>query len=320
MRAIQDIDGRLTWGYFATPTPGPGEIRVRVAATAVNRADLVQRSGHYPPPPGASPVLGLECAGVVDEVGPDVDWPKPGDEVCALLSGGGYAEYAVFPARHALPIPNGLSLLEAAAIPEVFTTAWVNLRREGELQDGEKVLIHAAASGVGTAALQLCMIWGNPTFATVGSATKEERCRGLGADATANRKDGPWLGKVRAWGNADVILDPVGASYLESNIHALRERGRLVSIGLMGGREGTLPLGPLLAKRLTIRGSVLRSRSDEEKAEILAAVREDVWPLLNLGSVRPIIAEVLDIERAQEAHELVARDANVGKVVLRVPL
>ena len=320
MRAIQDIDGRLTWGQAETPSPGPDEIRVRVAATAVNRADLVQRSGHYPPPPGASTVLGLECAGVVDEVGEQVRWPRPGDEVCALLSGGGYAEYAVLPANHALPIPNGLSLLEAAAIPEVFTTAWLNLRREGELQDGERVLIHAAASGVGTAALQLCQIWGNPTFAIVGSAAKEQRCLALGAEATANRKDGPWLGKVRAWGNADVILDPVGGSILESNIHALRERGRLVNIGLLGGREGTLPLGALLTKRLTVRGSVLRSRSVAEKAEILSALSDDVWPLLNRGAIRPIIQDVLDIERAQEAHELVARDVTVGKIVLRVPL
>jgi putative PIG3 family NAD(P)H quinone oxidoreductase len=291
-----------------------------VAATAVNRADLVQRTGHYPPPAGASPILGLECAGVVDEVGAYVNWPKPGDEVCALLAGGGYAEYVVFPASHALPVPKGMSLLEAAAVPEVFTTAWLNLRREGELIQGERVLIHAAASGVGTAALQLCLAWGNPTFATVGSAAKEARCRALGAQATANRKDGPWLGKVTAWGAVDVILDPVGGAYLESNIHALRERGRLVNIGLMGGREGTLPMGPLLVKRLSIRGSVLRSRSEHEKTDILSAMKEEVWPLLDDGTVRPIIDEVFDIERAQDAHELVGRNGTVGKVVLRVPL
>lgn len=321
MRAIDDVDGRLTWTVVDTPPRvEAGQIRVRVAATAVNRADLIQRAGHYPPPPGSSPVLGLECAGVVEEVGPDVAWPRPGDEVCALLSGGGYAEYAVFPASHALPVPNGLSLLEAAALPEAFTTAWLNLRREGQLADGERVLIHAAASGVGTAALQLCLIWGNPTFATVGSAAKEQRCLSLGADATANRKEGPWLGKVRAWGNADVILDPIGGLYLQSNIHALNAGGRLVNIGLMGGREGTLPLGPVLMKRLTIRGSVLRSRSEQEKAEILAAMKEDIWPLLSQGSIRPIIHEVLDIERAQEAHDLLARNETVGKVVLRVPL
>jgi NADPH:quinone reductase-like Zn-dependent oxidoreductase len=213
-----------------------------------------------------------------------------------------------------------MSVLEAAAVPEVFTTAWLNLRREGELRPGQRVLIHAAASGVGTAALQLCRVWGNPTFATVGSAAKEQRCLDLGAERTANRKDGPWLGKVRAWGPVDVILDPVGGAYLDSNIHALRDGGRLVNIGLMGGREGTLPLGPLLVRRLVVRGSVLRSRSDLEKSDILAAMMAEVWPLLSQGAVSPIIAEVFDIERAQEAHELVARDGNVGKVVLRVPL
>lgn len=320
MQVMEDIDGRLTWTDCPTPVPGPGQIRVRVAATSVNRADLIQRAGHYPPPPGTTTVLGLECAGVVDEVGPGVSWPRLGDEVCALLSGGGYAEYVVFPAAHALPIPNGLSLLEAAAIPEVFTTAWLNLRREGQLAEGERVLIHSGASGVGTAALQLCLIWGNPTFATVGSADKEERCRALGAEATANRHEGPWLGKVRAWGGADVILDTVGGDYLESNVHALNERGRLVVIGLLGGRVGSLPLSPLLTRRLSLRGSVLRSRSDEEKADILAEMREDVWPLLNQGSVRPIIEEVFDIERAQEAHDLLRRNQTFGKIVLRLPL
>jgi putative PIG3 family NAD(P)H quinone oxidoreductase len=318
MHAIEDIQGRLAWTYRTTPEAGPGEIRIRVAATAVNRADLAQRTGHYPPPPGASPVLGLECSGVVDQVGEGVEWPREGDQVCALLSGGGYAEQVVLPAAHALPVPMGMSLAEAAALPEVFTTAWLNLRREGELKAGERVLIHAAASGVGTAALQLCTVWGNPTFATVGSAKKEERCRALGAQATANRKDGPWLSKVKAWGPVDVILDPVGATYLESNIHALRERGRLINIGLLGGREGTLPMGALLVKRLVLRGSVLRSRSVEEKASILAGMRQEVWPLLEDGSLRPIIDEVMEIERAQEAHELVERNQTVGKVILRV--
>lgn len=317
MRAIADLQGKLTWTDAPTPHPGPQEIRVRVAATAVNRADLVQRTGQYPPPPGASPILGLECSGVVDAVGEGVQWPLVGDEVCALLSGGGYAEYVVLPAAHALPVPSGMSLLEAAAVPEVFTTAWLNLRQEGELAPGERVLIHAAASGVGTAALQLCQIWGNPTFATVGSAAKEERCRQLGASGTANRKDGPWLSKVKAWGPVDVILDPVGAAYLENNIHVLRERGRLINIGLMGGREGTLPLGALLVKRLVLRGSVLRSRGVEEKAAILRGVREHVWPLLENGSVRPVIEETFPIERAQEAHDLVQRNETVGKVMLR---
>lgn len=319
MYAIEERDGRLQWTkHDDLRAPGPGEIRLRIAATAVNRADLAQRSGQYPPPPGASPILGLECSGVVEQVGPGVAWPAVGQEVCALLSGGGYAEWAVIPATHALPIPAGLSLLEAAAVPEVFTTAWLNLRREGQLVSGERVLLHAAASGVGTAALQLCRAWGNPTFATVGSATKQEQCRQLGAQQTANRHDGPWLDQVKAWGSADVILDPVGAAYLEQNIQALRRGGRLVSIGVMGGNLGTLPLGLVLVKRLTVRGSVLRSRSDQEKSEILSAMKDEVWPLFTDGSLRPIIDEVFDIEQAEEAHQLVVSDGTVGKVLLRV--
>lgn len=319
MRAIQEIGGTLQWApHELPPHPRAGEIRLRVVATAVNRADLVQRAGHYPPPPGASPILGLECSGVVDEVGEGVTWPTPGEEVCALLSGGGYAEYAVFPASHALPIPSGLSLTDAAAIPEVFTTAWLNLKQEGELKAGEQVLVHAAASGVGTAALQLCRAWGNPAFATVGSAAKQEQCRNLGAEQTSNRHEGPWLNQVKAWGSADLILDPVGAAYLEQNIQALRPRGRLVSIGLMGGNIGTLPLGLLLVKRLTIRGSVLRSRSDLEKAEILTAMKDEVWPLFAQGAVRPIIDSIFPIEQAEQAHRKVESDETFGKVLLRV--
>ncbi len=319
MWAIQDIDGTLTWSEVETPTPGPGEIRVRVKASAVNRADLVQRSGQYPPPPGASPILGLECSGVVDQVASDVTWPKVGDEVCALLSGGGYAEYAVFPASHALPIPTGMNLLEAAAVPEVFTTAWLNLRQEGELKPGERVLIHAAASGVGTAALQLCRAWGNPSFATVGSDAKAQRCLELGAEACAVRHDGPWLPQVKAWGPVDVVLDPVGGEYLEPNILCLRSRGRLVNIGLLGGGGGSLALGLVLVKRLTVRGSVLRSRSTEEKASILAGVRKEVWPLLESGQLYPIIEKTFPIQEAEAAHQLLAQNQTVGKLLLMLP-
>jgi NADPH:quinone reductase-like Zn-dependent oxidoreductase len=211
-----------------------------------------------------------------------------------------------------------MGLLVGAGVPVVYTTAWLNIKNEGVLVPGVRDLIHAAASGVGTAALQLCLVWGNPAFATVGSAAKEERCRALGASGTANRKDGPWMSKVKAWGPVDVILDPVGAAYLESNIHVLRERGRLINIGLLGGREGTLPLGVVMVKRLVIRGSVLRSRGVEEKSAILRGVREQIWPLLEDGSVRPIIDEVFPIEKAQQAHDLVQRNETVGKVMLRV--
>lgn len=318
MYAIEDHDG-LVWTHVPTPEPGPGEVRIRVAATAINRADLVQRSGAYPPPPGASPILGLECAGTIDAIGEGVRDRAVGDAVCALLAGGGYAEQVVCPASHTLPLPAGYGMERAAAVVEVFATAWLNLRLEGELKGGERVLVHAGASGVGTAAIQLCTVWGNPVFATVGSAEKAARCRSLGASGTAVRRDGPWLSAVREWGGADVILDPVGATYLESNIHALNPRGRLVNIGLMGGREGTLPMGPVLVKRLTVRGSVLRSRSIAEKDAILAGLHREVWPLLEDGSVAPVIDSVVDIREAEAAHARVAKNDTVGKVVLRVP-
>ena len=319
MWAIEEIDGSLVWTETSPPVAGPGEIRVRVQASAVNRADLVQRAGHYPPPPGASLILGLECAGVVDQLGSGVEWPKVGEPVCALLSGGGYAEYAVFPASHALPIPTGLTMNEAAALPEVFTTAWLNLRREGGLQKGERVLVHAAASGVGTAALQLCRAWGNPTFATVGSAEKARRCQELGAEECADRHDGPWLAKVKAWGPVDVILDPVGGEYLEPNILCLRSGGRLINIGLMGGGGGSLQLGLVLVKRLTIRGSVLRSRSDDEKTEILAGVRREVWPLFESGQLHPIVERSFPITEVEEAHRLLASNQTFGKLILEIP-
>ncbi|MEZ4317077.1 MAG: NAD(P)H-quinone oxidoreductase [Myxococcota bacterium] len=318
MNAIEDRDG-LVWVPVPTPVPGPGEVRIRIAATAVNRADLVQRSGAYPPPPGASAILGLECAGRIDAVGEGVRDRSVGDEVVALLAGGGYAEQVCCPASHTLPLPAGFTMERAAAVVEVFATAWLNLRLEGALAEGEHVLVHAGASGVGTAAIQLCVAWGNPVFATVGSEAKAERCRALGAAGTAVRHAGPWGPAVREWGGADVILDPVGGSYLESNVHALRPRGRLVNIGLMGGREGTLPLGPLLVKRLSVKGSVLRSRSIAEKNVVMAGLEREVWPLLADGSVAPVIDRVVDIREAEAAHQAVQRNDTVGKVVLAVP-
>lgn len=319
MKFVQDINGALVWTLGPDlKAPGPREILVKIAATAVNRADLVQRAGKYPPPPGVTQTLGLECSGTVQEVGIEVDWPRVGDEVCCLLSGGGYAEYAVLPAAHALPVPETLSLHQAAALVEVFTTAWLNLREEGALKDGERVLIHAGASGVGTAALQLCTLWGCPSFATVGSELKEKFCQGLGADATVCRHQNHWLSEVKKWGGADVILDPVGGNYLEANVHALNERGRLINIGVLGGVKGTLPMGRLLMLRQKIVGSVLRSRTDEEKARILAAVREEVWPHFASGMLRPIVHETFSIEQVEEAHELVERNSTIGKILLIV--
>jgi putative PIG3 family NAD(P)H quinone oxidoreductase len=318
MKAIREQNDTLVWSETQAPELGPGQVRLKVFATAVNRADLVQRTGNYPPPPGVTPILGLECSGVVTEKASDVEWPELGQEVCALLAGGGYAEEVVVPAGHVLPIPEGLSLLAAAAVPEVFTTAWLNLRREGGLKAGERVLLHAGVSGVGTSAIQLCVAWGNPVVVTVGSEEKCRRALSLGAESAVNRKDGPWADKVKENGKFDVILDPVGGSYLESNIWSLNQGGRLINIGLMGGREGTVPLAPVLTKRLQIKGSVLRSRSVDEKTKILAGLREEVWPLLESGAVRPIIHTVMPIEQAEEAHALVQSNETVGKVVLEV--
>ncbi len=318
MKAIRERDGVLRWVDEPTPVPGPGEVRIRVCATAVNRADLVQRAGHYPPPPGASDILGLECAGVIDAVGAGVTERREGDEVVALLAGGGYAEQVCCLATHTLPRPASLGWAEAAAIMEVFTTAWLNLRREGALRRGERVLIHAGASGVGTAAVQLCRWWGCPCFVTVGREAKIARCVELGAEGGALRHE-DWEAAVRAFGPLDLILCPVGGAYLQANLRLLRTEGRLVIIGLMGGREGTLPLGRLLVKRLTVRGSVLRSRPDEEKARIVAGVGEEIWPAIEAGDLRPIVHRILPIEQADIAHRLVAANETVGKVVLALP-
>lgn len=318
MKAILQVDQRLEWGDYQTPICQADEVLIRVAATALNRADLVQRTGNYPPPPGASPILGLECSGVIEAIGLNVSSHKVGQEVCALLSGGGYAEYVAVPASQVLPIPAGLSVVEAAAVPEVFATAWLNLKLEGMLQQGERVLVHAGASGVGTAAIQLCKQWGNPICVTVGSADKQRRCLELGASHALNRHDGPWLDAVRQWGGADVIIDPVGASYLVSNLQALNLKGRLVQIGLMGGREAPLPLGLVLTRRLTIRGSVLRSRSVEEKSLVMSRLHQEVWPLLEQKLVKPIVHCVMPIQEAEEAHALLASDATFGKVILRI--
>ena len=316
MKAVLEQSGRLVWSETADPEPGPGEVILQARASAVNRADLVQRSGNYPPPPGASPILGLECSGTVVALGPGVPAEALGQQRCALLAGGGYAEKVAVPWSHTLPLPSGVDLLRAAALPEVLATAWLNLRLEGQLQPGERVLIHAGASGVGTAALQLCRAWGNPTFVTVGSEAKLERCKELGAAAGWVRHQGDWLEAVRAWGGADVVLCPVGAAYLNSNLQALHSRGRLVLIGLMGGREAALPLGLVLVKRLSLRGSVLRSRSRQEKDFILEGLQREVWPLVESGEVQPIIDSVLPIQQAEEAHDRLASNETVGKIIL----
>lgn len=321
MKAIQIEDGKLLWTDVASDAEvGVGEVRIRVAATAINRADLVQRTGGYPPPPGASPILGLECAGEVIEVGEGVSRVAAGDAVCALLAGGGYAEEVVVPAGQVLPIPEGLDMVQAAALPEVFATAYLNLFMEAGARLGETVLLHAGASGVGTAAIQLCRQRGNPCYVTAGNPEKIERCVALGADGGWNRHDGGFVEPVKAWAAAgvDVILDPVGAGYLADNLAVLGLDGRLVVIGLMGGAEATVNLGLLMVKRQRIIGSTLRARPVAAKAAVMDALGAEVWPHIASGAIQPVVDAVIPIEEAERAHALVAADQTFGKVVLTV--
>ena len=321
MKAIVVREQALVWEEMDEPAVGPGEVRIDNHATAVNRADLAQRAGGYPPPPGASPVLGLECAGVVSAVGEGVARVAVGDEVCALLAGGGYAETVVVPAGQVLRKPANLSFAEAASLPEVFATAYLNLYIEARLGRGERALIHAGASGVGTAALQMGRAFGNPMFVTAGSDAKIERCVALGADAGFDRHRGDFTAAVMDWSDgegADVILDPVGGSYLKSNLNCLAVEGRLVVIGLLGGASAELPLGSMMVKRQRIIGSTLRARSIAAKANVMDDLKARVWPLLASGEIKPVIEEVLPIREATRAHELIAANQTFGKVVLRV--
>ena len=321
MRVISVSEtGDLLWTEAADLVPSPAEILIDVKATAINRADLMQRKGLYPPPPGAPETMGLECAGIVMAVGRDVTHHQVGDRVCALLAGGGYAEQAVVDQGSALKIPDNLDFEQAAAIPEVFATAWLNLFIEAALQPGERVVLHAGASGVGTAAIQLCHAFGSESFVTAGSASKIEACLKLGAKGGHNRRDGGFIDALRAlWPQgADVILDPVGASYLAENLEALTLNGRLVLIGLMGGSRSEIDLAKLMMKRLRVVGSTLRARPLEEKASIMAELSQYVWPKISQGEIVPIIQQVFPVQSASAAHELMASDVTIGKVVLKV--
>lgn len=321
MKAIHIDDNHLIWADAIEPDLGPGQVRIRVEATAVNRADLAQRAGRYPPPSGASDVLGLECAGEVLEIGEGVSRVKPGDRVCALLAGGGYAEQVVAPAGQVLKVPRGFDAVRAAAIPEVFATAYLNLYQEAALAKGERVLLHAGASGVGTAAIQLCRAFHNPCYVTAGSRDKIERCVALGADGGANRHAGGFEEAVMAWSGGagvDVILDPVGGAYLGQNLQCLATDGRLVLIGLMGGARAEVNLGLMLMKRLRVIGSTLRARPVSEKAAVMDALRDRVWPLLESGAIEPIIEATVPIQEAERAHELIEGNDTVGKVILTV--
>ncbi|GLZ25867.1 oxidoreductase [Stutzerimonas stutzeri] len=313
MKALQGIDGRLEWAERPAPACGEGEVRIQVAAAGLNRADLLQRAGHYPPPAGVTDILGLECAGVIAEVNGRSRW-KVGDRVCALLAGGGMAEEVVVDARHVLPVPEGMSLHEAAAIPEVYATAWLNLYRLGALLAGDKVLLHAGASGVGSAAIQLCKAFGNPCWVSVGSAERLAYCESLGAQGGVLRGDS--LEALRDFGPFDMILDPVGAKYAALNMQLLAMDGRWVMIGLMGGRKAEMDLAGLLAKRIQLIGSTLRSRDADYKAGLLAEMEEKVWPLFTQGKLSPRLERTFAIGDAEAAFEALASNTVSGKLAL----
>ena len=298
--------------------PVPGEVVIRVAAMGINRADVMQREGRYPPPAGISDVPGLECSGVIESVGEGVDQWHPGDQVCALLAGGGYAEQVVVPAGQVLPIPAGLDEVRAAALPEVACTVWSNVFMTAALQPGEVFLVHGGGSGVGTMAIQLTKALGARVACTVGSAEKAAFCRDLGADLAVNYREQDFVEEVRRWADdgADVVLDNMGASYLGRNVDVLATEGRLVVIGLQGGTTGELNLATLLGKRGAVIATTLRHRPADEKAAIVASVREHVWPLIEDGLVKPCVHATFTMDDIVEAHRLVDSGAHIGKVVI----
>jgi putative PIG3 family NAD(P)H quinone oxidoreductase len=304
----------LTLATVPDPVAGPGEVLVDVVATAVNRADLLQRQGFYNPPAGASPYPGLECSGVISALGAGVAGWAVGDQVCALLSGGGYAEQVAVPVGQLLPVPAGVSLVEAAALPEVACTVWSNVFQLAELQPGERLLVHGGTSGIGTFATQLAARHGAVVTVTVGSAAKAARALELGASRAVLYRDEDF---VEA-GPFDVILDNMGGAYLPRNVDALATNGRLVVIGMQGGVKGELNLATLLGKRAAVHATSLRARPADEKAAIVAAVLAAVWPAVAVGEVVPVIDRVLPLASVSEAHRVLEESGHIGKVVLQV--
>jgi putative PIG3 family NAD(P)H quinone oxidoreductase len=303
----------------AAPTLGPGELRIRVAASAVNRADLMQRMGLYPPPPGASPILGLECAGSVAEIGAGVAGWKPGDRAMALLAGGGYAEEVVVAAVCAMKVPARLSFEEAAAVPEVFLTVFLNVFQLGALPDGGWALVHGGGSGIGTAAIQMVKSAGGHILVTAGSDEKCSQCLKLGADAAVNYRTGDFAAEAKAvtgGRGVDVVLDSIGASYLSKNLASLATGGRLVLIGLMGGAKAEIGLGELLVRRLSVIGSTLRARPVAEKGALVAAFLQRFGAALEDGRLRPVVDRVLPLAQAPEAHRAMKASEHFGKIVL----
>lgn len=304
---------------IARPKPGHGEILIRVEAAGVNRPDTIQRMGLYPPPPGAPATPGLEVAGEVVAAGPGVTHWRQGDRVCALLGGGGYAEYATVHETHALPIPSGFTAIEAAGLPETFFTVWTNVFERGRLAAGETFLVHGGSSGIGTTAIQLARAFGARVFATAGSAEKCAACRDLGAEAAINYREQDFVAEAKrltGGRGVDVILDMVGGDYIARNMQAAAQDGRIVSIAFLNGSTAEVNFMPMMLKRLTLTGSTLRPRGIEEKAALARALREKVWPLLDAGRVRPRIDATFPLEEASRAHELMEKSSHIGKIVL----
>jgi len=302
------------------PTPGHGEVLLKVAAAGVNRPDVVQRLGLYPPPPGASDLPGLEIAGTIVDVGAGVTGLSKGDKVCALVAGGGYAEYCLADAPLVLPVPKGLSLEEAAALPETFFTVWTNVFDRARLKAGETFLIHGGTSGIGTTAIQLAHVFGARVFATAGSAEKCAACERLGAERAINYRDEDFVAvtqKLTEGRGVDVILDMVGGPYVERNLKALATEGRLVNIAFLQGSKVEVNMMPLMLKRLTLTGSTLRPRSLEEKAAIADALRVKVWPLLDAGRIAPVMDSTFPLREAHAAHTRMEEGAHIGKIVLK---
>jgi NADPH:quinone reductase len=308
-------------GERSVPQPADGEVLIKVAAAGVNRPDVEQRKGTYPPPPGASDIPGLEIAGTVAALGSGVSGVKIGDAVCALVSGGGYAEYCTAPMAQCLPVPKGLGMVEAAALPETFFTVWQNVFDRARLKAGETILIHGGSSGIGTTAIQMAKTMGARVLATAGSDEKCQACRKLGAERAINYNTEDFveatLAETKKKG-ADVILDMVGGKYFERNIASLAIEGRLAVIALLGGRDGKLDLGLLLRKRLTVVGSVLRARPVAEKGAVADALRQHIWPLIAGGKIKPVIDSTFSLADAAKAHARMETSAHVGKIVLTV--
>ena len=309
----------LRWLEVPDPVPGPGEVVIEVAASGVNRADLMQREGHYPPPAGASPYPGLECSGRVRSVGDGVTGWRPGDEVCALLAGGGYAEQVVVPAGQLLPVPAGVDVTEAAAFPETACTVYANVFQLAGLTSGETLLVHGGSGGIGTMAIQLGKAFGARVACTAGSPEKLARCRELGADVAINYRDTDFVAALldaTGGAGADVILDIMGASYLARNLAALAVGGRLVIIGRQGGSRAEIDLGVLQGKRASVHATTLRARPANEKAAVVAAVHDHVWPLVDAGKVSAVIDRKLPMSQAAQAHRAMAASEHIGKIVL----